>query len=683
MDSYPKMYSNTFKLLLMRKNHLSQFHLFRNISFIIPKIITQLLSFTLVLSLYQPLISFQNNIVPTNPKKLTEWLIQDKSNKRIWHALKVFSQNKTNNDILMILTNYLMDRLSPNNFEKKISDEPDLGPSTLSILGEALTISDPIMNKRTRKYLMQSVRARISRLSHQGGPWNKKERDSIFTLLLVHPYRFENDKDFRNRVLEFLPFSFDPNAPKNFRDMLLHEFNSLGFIDFATSEIVEYNWGAIPRQSLSLEIPFKDIKGISLTGTKSSIQASIYSLSSKFFDHQTVKSFLESVQQISQRRTIIVLADPPIVNELVEFARFLDIYLVKTYGRFYSPWPRDPFMLCQDQEGRVIFLVRPQHRLQTTRKGDDFMGLELLQNLPESLYKVWGDPHWTRTSVSFHNGQVLLTENRAWISFHTIEPRILDILNVKKIPVKSLSTKEGMSNYLRAAKKAADELGNIYNRKIEFVHPMPDIEKEKELARLVWKIGGGAGYDLDSILTLIDMPNGRLYALVGDFNKGKKLLEVQTDEDLEQFKEGFNLWPATYNLKYRLIEAQLSERAQNLNNFLDLVSENLAKNGITVFRLPIFFVPVTLLRNSSEYSFEDFLISWNNIVLENTGKIIRAEGFSSLISRGDEIAHEIFGKAGCKLLLIPPLIQSVILGGGYRCASQHLRIPKRLISEQD
>ena len=36
-------------------------------------------------------------------------------------------------------------------------------------------------------------------------------------------------------------------------------------------------------------------------------------------------------------------------------------------------------------------------------------------------------------------------------------------------------------------------------------------------------------------------------------------------------------------------------------------------------------------------------------------------------------AREIFALAGYDLVLLPPLVNSVIRNGGYRCASQHLR----------
>ena len=43
------------------------------------------------------------------------------------------------------------------------------------------------------------------------------------------------------------------------------------------------------------------------------------------------------------------------------------------------------------------------------------------------------------------------------------------------------------------------------------------------------------------------------------------------------------------------------------------------------------------------------------------------------VPAGDALATRVFRELGYELDLIPPLVRSVILVGGYRCASQHLR----------
>jgi hypothetical protein len=77
-------------------------------------------------------------------------------------------------------------------------------------------------------------------------------------------------------------------------------------------------------------------------------------------------------------------------------------------------------------------------------------------------------------------------------------------------------------------------------------------------------------------------------------------------------------------------------------------------------------VPASLARGHVP---ADFLITWNNVVLENR----RAEGFASQLPSADRYAGQVFAASGYKLDLFPPLIRSIELGGGYRCASNHLR----------
>ncbi|HEY9420101.1 MAG TPA: hypothetical protein VIW92_01680, partial [Thermoanaerobaculia bacterium] len=92
-----------------------------------------------------------------------------------------------------------------------------------------------------------------------------------------------------------------------------------------------------------------------------------------------------------------------------------------------------------------------------------------------------------------------------------------------------------------------------------------------------------------------------------------------------------------------------------------------------VRRLPLLSVPVALLRDRSGLSHAEFLITWNNVVVEARKKAVRAEGFASLIPAGDRLARDAFSALGVRLDLFPPLVRSVILNGGYRCASNHLR----------
>ena len=110
-----------------------------------------------------------------------------------------------------------------------------------------------------------------------------------------------------------------------------------------------------------------------------------------------------------------------------------------------------------------------------------------------------------------------------------------------------------------------------------------------------------------------------------------------------------------------------------LGGFLDLVARQLASSGMAVRRLPLLSVPVALLADRSGLSHAEFLITWNNVVVESAPGKVRAEGFSYLLPSGDRAARDAFGALGVQLDLFPPLVRSIVLNGGYRCASNHLR----------
>lgn len=388
------------------------------------------------------------------------------------------------------------------------------------------------------------------------------------------------------------------------------------------------------------------------------LTASIYSLPSQFFSPEEAESFLASVRKIAPDRTLIVLTDLPL-------RRADNLKLLKSQGRAYSPWPRDPFSLVRSPSGAVRVLVRPN--LQPGREEDANLGRELVQRLPDDLDRAWGRVSWAESPVPFHNGQVLLTRDGAWITLHTLEPHILSALKLDSVPVETFTAAAGVGRYVAAAKKAAVELSTLYGRPVRFVHPL---ESETPSA-LMRRLGGGAGYDLDSIVTLLPRTGG-LTALVADLDLGRELLAKMTPEDWQALREGYGLEPS--GLAETMKAAQTS--AAGLDGFLDLIAAHLAQEGLAVRRLPILSVPVSLLRDREGLTHSEFLITWNNVVAETRNGRLRAEGFSSLIPSGDRIARETFAAAGSSLDLFPPLIHSVILNGGYRCASNHVRSEK-------
>lgn len=547
----------------------------------------------------------------------------------------------------------------PEELEARLAADVASLPSTLAGLGRALAAADGERRRELESYLASLAQARGRRLARQGS-WTPLDLQALLTIQLVDPERFVSDADFRSRVLAVLPKSLDPSAPPRLRDELLFELNQVRGIDFAASEAVEAGWKAAPRRALERRVPFPAGAADRLRffdEAENPLTASVYSLPSFFFDEKAALAFLAGVRKAAPERTLVVLTDLPLRRRLE--ASGLKLRLLETYGRPYSPWPRDPFSLVRAPSGAVRVLVRPN--LQEGREEDASLGPELIQNLPDDLDRAWGGAAWAEAPVPFHNGQILVTRDAAWITLHALEPQILSALKLDRVPVETFSTAEGVDRYMAAAGKAAAELGTLYGRPVRFVHPTAGGPA------LMGRIGGGAGYDLDSIVTLLPRKGG-LSALVADVDAGRALLSAMTPEDRKSLQDTYGLASAG-----GLDAAQSSPAARNLDGFLDLVAEHLGKEGMEVRRLPILSVPVSLLRDRHGLAHGEFLITWNNVVAETRAGRLRAEGFASGIPSGDRLARETFAAAGAQLDLVPTLARSVILNGGYRCASNHVR----------
>jgi hypothetical protein len=538
-------------------------------------------------------------------------------------------------------------------------------PPDLALLERALASSDAAQAKRAGDDLAALARERGRALARRGS-WSHDDVLALLALQLVDPERFAGDEGFRHRVLPLLPRMLDPQAPAGLRDALLLELNQVRGFDFAASDEVERAWGAIPRRAAGRRAGAASGPRFD-ADTAGRLTASVYSLPSFFFDLKTADAFLSAVHAASPERTLVVLTDSAVLAGLVPRAKELNLRLLDTYGRPYSPWPRDPFSLVHARNGGLRVLVRPN--LQRGREEDANLGPELVRSLPEDLDRAWGKVTWATAPVPFHNGQVLLTPDAAWITLHALEPRVLALLGVDRVPVASFATAAGIDRYLAAADRARVELARLYGRPVRFVHPLPrqgDLTARVELMR---RIGGGAGYDLDSIVTLL--PGGK--ALVADTAAGRSLLAKLPATDWDALRRGYGLEPAGDALASAMNTAQATPEMEALGGFLDLVARELAKAGMEVRRLPILTVPVALLADRSGLSHESFLLTWNNAVVEVRKRQARAEGFSYLLPSGDQAAREAFAALGARLELFPPLARSIVLNGGYRCASNHLR----------
>jgi len=561
----------------------------------------------------------------------------------------------------------------PATLAERLEREPALVPQALGALGQALSSADRALTRDAGEYLVQCARARSAALVRRV-TWSPADVQALLTLDLVTPGRFIADAAFRARVLALLPRDLDPAVGPPLRDDLLLALNRIEGIDFAASEAIESAWGAVPRQSAARRVDYAP--GLRFDDeAERPLSASVYSLPSAFFDAAAAESFLAAVRRAAPQRAILVLTDLPLHRALESRARSLGIHLLETYGRGYSPWPRDPFSLVRTRAGGVLVLVRPN--LQTGREEDAHLGPELVQNLPDEIDRAWVKATWTEAPVPFHNGQILLTQDAAWITLHTLEPRILALLGLARVPVDTFGTAAGLDRYVAAAHTAAEEMSHLYGRPVRFVHPLPEPNAPlAERSAQMRTLGGGAGYDLDSLVTFL---SGKI-ALVADLAAGRKLLAQTPAAERSALRTGYDLEPDGDALAAALTAAQDTPRAAALAAFLDLTAGHLAATGVRVLRLPLLRIPYVLLRDKAGLpdgataNDREFLLTWNNVVAETRDGHLRAEGFASLLPSGDAAARGLFTQAGAQLDLFPPLVRSIVLNGGYRCASAHVRV---------
>lgn len=561
----------------------------------------------------------------------------------------------------------LLGAVPPGELERALFEDPLLPDRVLPALARALMTTPA--DARLPDYLAETARARTRRLTALGS-WTDAQGEACLRLQLVDVERFVEDAAFRSRVLALLPRAFDEQASPALRDQLLYSINGIPGVDYAASETVEWGWGAVGRRSLPREMPYRagtldfpdDVSG--------AIAASIYSFPGPFLDPDGVTRFMSAMRRARPGRELIALVDLPMRKAITGAAGVDGWTLIETHGREFSPWPRDPFSVLRRADEGLTFLVRPN--VQRQRLADNEMPLELIQGLPARLDAAWGEPTWTRSPAPFHNGQVLLMPGSAWVSIHSVGPRVLQMLGLTSAPDEGAPAGE-WRRYRQAALDAAGELAALYKRPVKFVHELPETLPPGLIATLA----GGGGLDLDSLVTMLAQPDGSLRALVGDVRLGEQLLSQAPDDEIASLAATYGLAPARpEDQRRRLLAAQQTPRAMGLERYLDAAAAHVQGEVAGVERVPLFLVAVASLAGADHLEHDDFLITWNNVVLETVDGARRAEGFASGLASGDRLAAAAFARAGYALDYVPALAESVILNGGYRCASQHVRAQK-------
>jgi hypothetical protein len=543
----------------------------------------------------------------------------------------------------------LIAHVPPAAFDDAATSNPELVPAVLRNLGTALLSRDAQLQAAVKRYATAVVRERAARIPRD---FSDDDLHMLVAFQVLDPLRYGEDVEFRRAVDTILPASLNPTLPEKLRRAAVNELNRVAPINFETAEALAVSAGLV--RSSSSRFVAKNAATITTAGNEP-IEASIYSINSRFVTPDEAKRFLSAVRAAAPQRRIVVIGDEAIQSALQKDFAALHIEFVDNFNRPLTPWPRDPFSIARASNGSLVFINRPNQ--QRNREEDASMVRVLLNGLPKPLYEVW-KPRWSTGATSFHNGQILLTPKAVWISIHSVEFRALELLGIDHVPVERFGSPEGIAQYNDAVQRAANELSTLYNRPVRFVHELPHTPQQIEV------LGGGAGFDLDSIVTLLPHADGSIDVLVGDVSLGAKL--AASANEWQELEKTYSL---SANARDAVKNFQSDPSSIGLKRFLDRCANDLAARGMRVRRLPLLMVPTSLLADEDRAT-AYFLVSWNNVVLERN----RAEGFASGLPVVDSAARSTFKSAGYELTLFPPLPRSVVLNGGYRCASNEVRL---------
>lgn len=482
-------------------------------------------------------------------------------------------------------------------------------------------------------------------------------RGDAWSLVLARAWRPGSSADARSSLLTDLLESVRSPAPAGSPVRTR--------IDYGTFEALARQWGLLQRPTAELELStLRTIR----SGGLGSVRASMFSLPSSVFGLSEASAFLSSLARLRPDRTLLVLSDGELLDSLR--SAHPGVVFIDTAGRGYSPWPRDALTLGFDEEARPVFLLRPNQ--QHGRELDAEMARLLLAALPEDDYDALGRPHWAVAPVPFHNGQILEADEALWISVHTLERRILELLGQPSMTSELLTTQAGNLSYLEASRAAAAELKELFGQHVAFVHPLPATGDMASRTSASWLLGGGAGFDIDSLLTILPRAGDLPRAFVADVQLGTQLVQQSATEELEAMADVLGL--RRQGLAGRLQEFARGPKATQLQTFLDVIAEHLSQLGLQTERLPLVLAPADVRLDGLR---QDFVVGWQNVVLERGSRGNTAEGFASGLDRGDQLARAAYRSAGYQLDLLPTLPASVLGNGGYRCASNHLRRPRQ------
>jgi hypothetical protein len=474
------------------------------------------------------------------------------------------------------------------------------------------------------------------------------------------------------------------------RDEMLLEFNRSPVADeFRWSELLEGAAGVLERPSLGKDgapvAPAAEAAGFRPESDPAApILASVYSLPSTYISPEAGATFLRSLlQQLPAGREILVLTDFRRRQDLLSILGGLPerprLTFLETYGRYYSPWPRDPFLFLTGGPGASALLFRPP--LEQKRQDDSDLAHEIFRKLPEPLRLKLGLQGLIPSPFRFHNGQLLPWKGKLYLSVHALEEETLRRQAVGELPPADRSELAGALRYLDNARTVASELGRSWGLEPVFVHAFPTGGERPALESAVAVLRAGAGHDLDSYMALLEDSQGAQQAVVGSVSAGLELIDKLDSADWAALRPALELRGdlPDETMRSLLRDQTRSASARAFGVYLDQIALHLEslQAGRSVARLPLVVFPVQLLHDRDRMQHAEFLLTWTNLVLETrpgpAGPVRSVELFSQGLPSGDRQARELFERFGYACRFFPTLRGSIVFDGGYRCASNHLR----------
>ena len=239
---------------------------------------------------------------------------------------------------------------------ERLEREPALVPQALGALGQALGAADRTLSHEAGEYLIQCSRGRSGALARRG-TWSPADVQALLTLDLVTPGRFVADAGFRSAF-----------SPCCLAIWILPVRRACGTTFSSRSIRLKGSTSRRPRRS---KAPGAPCHGRARRGGAVRGRPAVRRRGGEALERVGLLAAVRLLRHCGggvlplrgppggAQAHLLVLTDLPLRRALESRARGLGIHLLETYGRGYSPWPRDPFSLVRTPAGGVLVLVRP------------------------------------------------------------------------------------------------------------------------------------------------------------------------------------------------------------------------------------------------------------------------------------------------------------------------------------